>query len=150
MAHRDGDSVMATFRTEGIEKLLTDMDKWRQLPAQVVLDMVKAEADVFGKAQQRTAQSDLSVNPGTYYKGAVKAAVTVKEPRKLSNGAYSLITFKGQQHKVRLAEIAFINNFGRKRQVARPFIDNANKQDADKAVNAAEKVMNEYLDSIGL
>ena len=141
---------MATFQTAGIEQLLATTEAWKNMPDQVVLDIVKAEADVYGKAQKREGRAELSVNPGIYYRGRVPAAVTVKDPKKTSKGAYSLITFKGTQHGSRLAEIAFINNFGRKRQVARPFIDNANKMDADAAVTAAEKVLNAYLDSIGL
>jgi hypothetical protein len=60
-------------------------------------------------------------------------------------GATVKIEFKGTQHGNRLGEIAFINEYGKKSQPARPFIAKAIK-DADAAgAEAAKTVLDAYL-----
>ena len=49
----------------------------------------------------------------------------------------------------RVAEIAFINEFGKKNQPARPFISQANESNAGAAVDAAADVYDRYLSSKG-
>lgn len=50
----------------------------------------------------------------------------------------------------RNAEVAFINEFGKHGQPARPFIKTANEEAADTAVEAAAKVYDKYLKSKNL
>ena len=50
----------------------------------------------------------------------------------------------------RNAEVAFINEFGKHGQPARPFIRDANEGSIDKAVDAAAEVYDKFLQSKGL
>lgn len=53
-------------------------------------------------------------------------------------------------NKRRNAEVAFVNEYGKAGQPARPFINTANEKSADAAVEAAAGVYDKYLKSKNL
>ena len=116
------------------------------LPSSVVMNMAKAMGEAIAAEERKRAASDLR---GPYYAGGVASGVNVCTPVKSAGGASVNINFKGSQHGNRLGEIAFINEYGKKSQPARTFIDNANKSAEEKAVKAAENILDAYLASLG-
>ena len=82
---------------------------------------------------------------GPYYAGDVAKGASLGKPKKTFDGKCVYVSFKGTAHGNRVAEIAFINEFGKKNQPPRPFISTANEKHAEAAVEAAAKVYDEYL-----
>lgn len=144
---------MARFRVDGLDDLLQDFDRFAKMPEDVQDKMLNAEADILVEAQRKTARSMLT---GPYSKGIVAKNVIKGKVKKAKDGKVLHITFEGsvtdKAHKkgTRVAEIAFINEFGKENQPARPFIQTANEQFADEAVEAARDVHDKWLNEIGL
>ena len=144
---------MAGFRVEGLDELMTSFEQLALLPDHVPMEMLDAEAAVLEDAQRQKARTMLK---GPYSAGRVASSVKRLKPKKSSDGYIQRITFEGsitdKYHKksTRIAEIAFINEFGKSGQTARPFIQTANEESADEATAAGAKVYDDYLKSMGL
>ena len=123
---------MAELSTQGLDGLIDDMTALMELPDEIVLEMLTAEAEVVAAAQQSEAQ-----RMGVYATGKTAGSVSPKGSR--SDGS-----------KRRNAEVAFVNEFGKAGQPARPFIGTANEKSADAAVEAAAGVYDKYLKSKNL
>lgn len=133
---------MADFDFVGIDELERDFSNIAKLPASVQDEILEAEAGVIMPAQKRMA---LSMLTGPYNKGAVAGAVTKNRPVATADGRKMYLTFKGTQHGNRIAEIAFVNEYGKKNQPARPFIKTALETHADEAVDAGYRVYDKWL-----
>ena len=116
------------------------------MPGEIVEKMLIAEGDIIKEAQAFTAAKMLQ---GPYYKGGVAAGVKRGKVKRSQGGKALYVTFEGTQHGNRLAEIAFINEFGKKSQPPRQFIRTANEENAETAVDAAAKIYDEYLTHLG-
>lgn len=143
---------MASFRVDGLDELLRDFSAIAELPDTVAEDMLNAEADVLVEAQKATAGSMLA---GPYSKGITAYGLTKGKVQMSSGGKVLHITFKGTitdaHHKkpTRIAEIAFINEFGKEGQPSRPFIKTANEEKGEQAVQAAARVYDRFLKTKG-
>jgi hypothetical protein len=60
------------------------------------------------------------------------------------------IEFKGESHGNRNAEIAFVNEYGKKSQPARPFIKTANTISDEPSKKAGFSVYDDWLKSKGV
>ena len=138
---------MFDVQVDGLQGLRNAMRKAGELPADVRKQMADAQAEVVEKALVYYAGTMLQ---GPYYRGGVARSVTRRKARATRDGATANIIFKGTQHGNRLAEIAFVNEFGKKSQKARPFIRTANDKSADPAADAAHEVLDKYLNEQGL
>lgn len=138
---------MATFSAHGVDELSLSLKQLIELSDETHEEMLTAQANVLAKAQSAKAKTMLQ---GPYNKGAVASAVNITKTKITKGGRVKYITFKGTQHGNRIAEIAFVNEYGTKSQPARPFIRTANAESEDEAVAAAEKVYNARLDKSGL
>lgn len=138
---------MASFSVNGLDEYAFSMEELASIPDSVINDMLSAEKEIIKEGQIREAKSMLQ---GPYYEGGVAGAVTAGSMKTSETGRYCYITFNGTQHGNRVAEIAFINEFGKHNQPARPFISQANEKNASAAVDAAEAVYDKYLKSKGL
>jgi HK97 gp10 family phage protein len=111
-------------------------------------EMLNAMGDVVVPAQKKTASAMLR---GKYYKGAVAASITksrVKIAKK--GGKVMFIEFVGTQHGEDLSTIAYINEYGKTNQPARPFIMTANEQSETEAVEKAASVLFNHYKGKGL
>jgi hypothetical protein len=138
---------MFSVTVDGLKELQRAMQDLENMPLDVQIDMLDAQADVVADAQVYTAGTMLI---GPYYEGAVARAVSKSKPRKRKSGPYIDITFKGMQHGTRLAEIAFINEYGKKSQPARPFIRKANDDSMGHSEMAALQAYDKWLKTKGL
>ena len=137
---------MAKLIVEGNVNIMESFQQLANMPSSVLVDMAKAAGEKAADAQRKTAGSMLV---GKYYKGGVASGVNVCTPVVTSGGVSVLINFKGNQHGNRIGEIAFINEYGKKSQPARTFIETANKTCREEVVSAAEAVLDRYLASKG-
>lgn len=142
---------MASFEVDGIVELENDLIAVMDLPDSVADGILNAEADVIAEAQQRAITK---MWKGRYSTGTTARAVKKGRVRKKSSGKYITVYPQGSRNRkeksYRNAEIAFVNEYGKRGQPGRPAIRIANEQAADKAAAAGEKVYNDYLDSKNL
>lgn len=140
---------MAKFDTSNLAEFMVDMKDLANLPNSVIADMLDSEADVIMPAQKKMAQS-----MGVYDTGQLANSITKGKVTTSSSGSSLSLTFSGSRKRgnttTRNAEIAFVNEFGKHGQPARPFIQTANEQNIDKAVDKAADVYDKYLKSKNL
>lgn len=138
---------MASFSVNGLDEYAFGLNELADIPDSVIEEMLKEEGEVIKKGQVQTAGTMLQ---GPYYEGGVARSIEVGSMKRGRSGKVVYVTFQGTQHKNRVAEIAFINEFGKKHQPARPFIQVANEKNAGEAVEAAARVYDKYLKEKGL
>ena len=115
---------MATFSSTGADDLILSLEEVANLPDSVKDDILNAQADVVVKAQKAKARSY-----GVNKTGVLISSITKGKP-KTSKGVRTLTVYPRGTRKrgdktVRNAEIAFVAEFGRRKQKARPFIRDA-------------------------
>lgn len=135
---------MARIEISGLGEAVLSMEKIANIPDGVMRSMMEAQADIVTEAQKRTASTMLK---GPYYKGGVAGGVSKGKFKRTPGGAEHYVAFKGTQHGTRIAEIAFINEYGKKGQPARPFIRTANEESSGEATEAAAKILNDWQES---
>lgn len=135
------------FTTLGIDRLYKDLSQVAKIPQKVQEDMVDAMGDVFAEAQKYTAATMLQ---GPYYRGDVASAVKKSRMKRNKSGPYVDVEFVGTAHGNRVAEIAFVNEYGKKSQPARPFIKTANTISDEPSKKAGFDVYDDWLKSKGV
>lgn len=135
------------FTAVGFDKLFRDLKDIANIPESVQGEIVDAMADVVKDAQVYTAGTMLQ---GPYYQGDVAASVTKSKIKKRKSGPYVDVEFKGEAHGNRVAEIAFVNEYGKKSQPGRPFIKTANTLSDEPSKAAGMKVYDNWLKSKGV
>ncbi len=138
---------MASFSVGELDQYAFSMKELADIPDSVIEEMLLSEGEVIRKGQEEYAKSMLQ---GPYYAGGVAGGAKVGKVKQSEDGKAVYVTFNGKQHGNRVAEIAFINEFGKKNQPARPFIQVANEKNAGEAVEAAARVYDKYLKEKGL
>lgn len=138
---------MAKISFDGLVDLLGSYERLARIPDSVLDEMLGAEAEVIAPTIKKTAETMLH---GKYYQGDVAGSVTIKAPQTIKGQRIRYITFDGTAHKNRISEIAFINEYGKTNQNARPFILNAINQSVDEATDKAANILFNYEQSIGL
>ena len=139
--------VTVKLATAGLEEIRRAMLRIETIPMDVQADMVDAKAKITEEAQIYRAATMLQ---GPYYTGDTAASVKRTKPRKLKSGPVSWIRFEGMQHGNRNAEVAFVNEYGKTSQPARPFIRRANAESEREATLAAAEVMFDWQKKQGL
>ncbi len=141
---------MAKFVIDGLDDIKAAFEDLALLPESVALNMLDAEAQVIEAAQKEKAKTMLD---GPYNKGIIAGAIKRKPGRKKGDGYAQQILIEGtvtdEHHKkpTRIAEIAYINEFGTTTQPGRPFLWEANLEKGDEAARGADRVYDEYLKS---
>lgn len=130
--------------------LQMDLAELAALPDELTSDMLNAQADVIVEGQQKTARE-----MGVYDTGQMAASIKKGGVKTAKSGSKSLYVSPSGSRKrngttTSNAEIAFVNEYGKRGQYPRPFIRTANEKYADDAVNAAYRVYDQYLKSKNL
>ena len=142
---------MAELNCSGLDDFMLSMQQIAELPDEVVDEMLNAQADVVVEAQKRVGHAMGVEAPGS---GVMLRSIK-KGKVKLRKGQRVLYVSPTGSRKrggtrVRNAEIAFVNEFGKKDQKARPFIRTGNEASAEQTTNAALEVYDRYLKSKNL
>ena len=136
---------MARFEVNGIAGLCNDFAALAALPDSVTDEILEAEADVIVEAQQKTM---LRMLKGPYSTGDTARSIRKGKVKKNKRGKYISISPQGKNRRgERHAAVAFINEYGKRGQPARPAIRTANAEAESAATEAGEKVYHAYLDS---
>ena len=139
---------MAEFGVTGLDELMLSMQEIAQIPDDVD-EILNAQADVTVEAQKAAGRQmgveDTGITLQKLKKGRVKL-------RKGQRVLYITPTGSRKRGKTRTrnAEIAFINEFGKKGQKARPFIKLGNEKSAEAATAAGFRVYDRWLKSKNL
>lgn len=139
---------MGNLTANGLDALIDDFADLAKLPDSVTDGILEAEADVIAAAQQAQAAKMWT---GPYATGTT--AWSIKKGKVKKNGLNKSITVAPtgtNKRGTRNAEVAFINEYGKKRPPGRPAIRTANEQKEKEAVEAGEKVYHAYLDGKNL
>lgn len=138
---------MAEFDVSGLDDLMLSLQDVADLPETVQDAMLDAQADVVLRAQQSAAQAIADT-------GQTARSLRKSKPRTRKGIRSISITFAGSRKRgdttTRNAEIAFVNEYGKKGVPARNFIRKANEQSASASTQAAASVYDQYLQSKGL
>lgn len=140
---------MANLSTSGLEELLDDLEAIAEIPDETLLEMLTAEAEIIAEAQAAEAKA-----MGVYDTGKTAQSITYdKKLKETSDGKCIYVYPKGSRsdgNKRRVAEVAFVNEFGTGEQPARPFIKTANEKKGAEAVDAAALVLDKFHKSKNL
>lgn len=137
---------MARMTTDGISQLAISLDQISEIPDDVLEQMLQAEADVIEKAQREKGKAY-----GVHRTGVTLSSIERTKTSKTKDGkAIYIMPMGTNADGNRNAEVAFINEYGKHGQPARPFIRDANEEKADEAVDAAAAIYDNYLSSKGL
>lgn len=140
---------MAELTTSGLDELLEDLGSVAEIPDAVVLEMLSAEAEVVAEAQAQEARA-----MGVLDTGRTAESITFDKKLKTTADGKAIYVYpKGTRSdgsKRRVAEVAFINEFGKKGQPGRPFIRTANEKAAEAAEKAALAAYDDFLKSKNL
>lgn len=135
------------FTAVGVDALAKVLNDIANIPQDVQGEIVDAMADVVVEAQVYTAATMLQ---GPYYQGDVASSIKKNKLRRTKSGPYVDVVFKGMAHGNRVAEIAFVNEYGKKSQPARPFIKTANTISDEPSKKAGFAVYDDWLKSKGV
>ena len=138
---------MAEFDVSGLDDLMLSLQDVADLPETVQDAMLDAQADVVLQSQQSAAQAIADT-------GQTARSLRKSKPRTRKGVRSISITFAGSRKRgettPRNAEIAFVNEYGKKGVPARNFIRKANEQSAAASTQAAKEIYDQYLQSKGL
>lgn len=132
---------------EGFDRFTVSLDKLAALPDATVAEMLTAGGEVVKEAHQ--AKLD---QYGAVETGKLRDSIKVGKPN--VRGGYVEIRPTGTRRRgnkvTRNEEIGYITEYGKKGEPSRPWMREGNADAEDKAVDAAAKVFDNYLDKIGL
>ena len=131
---------MAKMVINGLSEIMDQLSRFET--SDIADEMLDVQADILLEAEKQTASSMLT---GPYAQGAVAASISKGRKKKKDENQYVELIFKGTQHGERLAAIAYINEYGKTNQPARPFVSTAIEQSADLAVEKSAEIIDKYI-----
>lgn len=140
---------MAEIGFVGLDDLMLSMEEIAQIPDDVKDEMLDAQADVVVSAQRAKARAYCVQDTGLVISSIKKGKPKWKKGVRVIYITPSGTRRRGKQ-TVRNAEIAFINEYGTKRQSARPFVRDANEASAEATTQAGFEVYDKWLKSKNL
>lgn len=144
---------MGRLTVNGIDALSDDFAALARLPDSVIDGILDAEADVILPAQRAEIEKQWN-GPKNLSTGMSAKSIKKGKVKKDRDGRSLSIYPKGTRKRggqtTRNAEIAFINEYGKRGQPARPAISTANMKKEKEATDAGERVYNQFLDSRNL
>ena len=139
---------MATLELQGFEDLEDAMRRIAEIPFPVTEEALDAMASVAAEKIRSTGESMGVRDPESDVH--ILDQITKAKTKQTASGGYADITFRDSRTRngirTRNAEIAFINEYGKRSQPARPFIGRAMTQNEDLIQNAGEKVIGEWIE----
>lgn len=136
---------MATITLDGIDGL---DEMLREIPNEVLFEALNEMADVAKKAVRQSGQSLGVRDPQSQVH--ILDKITHTKPKKTKDGGVSNVTFSGSRTRGRIrtrnAEIAFVNEYGKRGQAPRPFIRLAAETAGDSIADAGETIIGNWWD----
>lgn len=141
---------MAWFDTYGLESLDLTFREIAEIPLDVQEKILNAQADVVVEAQRESAKAYGVEDTGLMIDKIKKTGVKFRK-----DGSYVIHVYpQGKRKRGNLStpntEIGFENEFGKKGQEARPWMQTANERCAEETTAAGAAVLDEWYKSLDL
>lgn len=139
---------MASLELQGFENLEDAFQRISEIPFSVTGEALDGMAEVamekiYDQGQRmgvRDPESDVHILD----------KIKNNKPKQTESGGYETISFSGSRQRgksrTRNAEIAFLNEYGKRGQPARPFIGLAMTQNEDAILQPAEKTIGDWIE----
>lgn len=144
-----GAVIMATVKLEGIQEIDKMFMRMSNIPFNILSDalgeMAKSAADAVEKTGSAMGVRDPESDEHILDK------ITTTKPKKTSGGGTADVTFSGTRergrnnYETRNAEIAFVNEYGKRGQEKRPFIRQATEQYSKQIFDPGEKILGDWF-----
>ena len=139
---------MANLEMSGFDNLNDAFNRIADIPFEVTAEALDAMADVAVSQIKSSGESMGVRDPDSDIH--ILDKITTKKPVKTEGGGREAITFSGTRTrggtKTRNAEIAFVNEYGKRGQPARPFIKNAMEHEEEIAA-PGEKIIGDWIEN---
>ena len=140
---------MARLELSGLDAINDMFARLDDIPDEVRTNALNAMAQVAESSVRRSGEAMGVRDPESQVH--ILDKITHSKPKKTASGGYSDVTFsgtrtRGRGKKARNAEIAFINEYGKRNQPARPFIARAAEQYADAIAEPGEKIIGDWFE----
>lgn len=139
---------MASLELEGFEDLQDAFRRISEIPFSVTSEALDGMAEVAAAKIKRSGENLGVRDPesGVHILDKIKT----NKAKQTQSGGYETITFSGSRTRgkirTRNAEIAFVNEYGKRGQRARPFIGLAMAQNEDAILAPAEKIIGDWIE----
>ena len=139
---------MPDINLNGLDYLLKAFDNLASIDTDVKVEaldaMARAAAEKIKESGQNMGVRD--DESSTHILDVLK----IKEPKLTKDGGHADITFAGSRRRgktsTRNAEIAFVNEYGKHGQTARPFIRTAMAENEDKIIKAGAEIIGAWIE----
>ena len=140
---------MAKFELYGLDELNDAFRRISDIPDKVTEEALDAMAEVAADKIRAKGESMGVRDPESDVH--ILDKVSTKRKAKITDtGGYKMITFTGTRTrgktKTRNAEIAFVNEYGKTGQPARPFVRNAMSEGEDEIVRPAGEIIGDWIE----
>ena len=140
---------MASFELYGFEDLQDAISRIADIPWEVKTEALDAMAGVAAEKIRSTGES-MGVRDPESNTHILDHIVRTK-PKQTDSGGYADITFRGTRTRngitTRNAEIAFVNEYGKRGQRARPFVGQAMTQNENAIQEAGAKIIGDWIEN---
>ena len=139
---------MARLEISGLDGLEAAMKRISEIPPAVKTDALGSMADIAAAAIRRSGESMGVRDPESDVH--ILDKITKSKAKLSASGGYQDITFSGSRvrgkTRTRNAEIAFVNEYGKRGQSPRPFIGQAMNQNEEKIAAAGGDVLGDWIE----
>ena len=140
---------MSTIQVLGLDELLQAFGNISEIPATV---KDKALKEMSKKAAERVKSQGETMRVRDMESSEhILDEISVISPKLTESGGYADITFNGSRRRgnttTRNAAIAYINEFGKSSQPARPFIGTAMSQNADEITATGADILGDWIEN---
>ena len=139
---------MASLELLGFDSLEQAVRRIQDMPWSVKEDALDAMADEAAALIRSTGESMGVRDPESDVH--ILDRIKTNKAKQTQSGGYETITFSGTRtrngRKTRNAEIAFVNEYGKRNQPARPFIGTAMSKNADQITDPAEEIIGDWIE----
>ena len=139
---------MAKLELFGFDDLDAAFARIADIPFEVTEDALDAMAEVAMASIRSTGESMGVRDPES--DAHILDKLSRGKARKTDNGGYETISFSGSRPRngirTRNAEIAFVNEYGKRNQPARPFIGRAMNEHEDEIYAPGEKIVGDWIE----
>lgn len=143
---------MASMEFDDLTGLMLDLEQLANMPDSVISEMLDSQANILVEAQKQKARAYGVVDTGemidSITKGKLKKLLDGQEVSVYPQGSRTRGRYK--KSTTRNAEIAFVNEYGKRGQMARPFVRDANAESEPEMEKSAFTIYDNYLKSKNL
>lgn len=140
---------MGSLSVSGSDKLSDAFARIQDIPFSVTAEALDAMADVAVREIQDTGET-----MGVWDENSdvhILDHIVTKKAKKTDDGGRKKISFDGTRRRgnteTRNAEIAFVNEYGKRGQPARPFVRTALEQNGELISEPGEKIIGDWIEN---